>query len=80
MDDDLKAERKTARRLRDYLAQLVNAAHATVDRLDAEMKLPSDVNRGRRIAALANALEMSADQAERFGLLIDRKGPRRLTA
>jgi hypothetical protein len=81
MSDELRvemlAERKAARQLRDDLAKLINTCHAVVDKLDAEMRQPSDFNRGRRIAALTNALEMAADAAERFGLGIVRKGPRR---
>ena len=47
--------------------------------LDAEMRQPSTEARGKRIAALCNALEMALDQAEHFGVWMPPTGvpPRR---
>ena len=39
-----------------------------LDAIDAEMKKPSDANRGKRIATICNALEMVNDQI-RYGEL-----------
>ena len=36
--------------------------------LDAEMLNPSTAERGKRIAALSNALEMAVDSFEHFGI------------
>ena len=49
--------REQKRALRDLSATV----SGFIVRLDAEMKLPSDYTRGKRIAALTNALDMSND-------------------
>ena len=59
---------KAERELRKHLRDLITTCEATIAALDTEMKKPSDVNRGKRIAALCNALEMQKDVAKHFGL------------
>jgi hypothetical protein len=59
---------KAERELRKHLQALVTTCAAAIDALDAEMKKPSDVNRGKRIAAICNALEFQKDAAKHFGL------------
>lgn len=56
-----------------YLRELTEAVKACLDALDAEMKQPSTVDRGRRIAQICNKLNIANDIARRFGLGIDFK-------
>lgn len=60
--------RRELRHLRKSLAALVQATSLAVRLLDDEMKKPSDVERGRRIAKICNALEFEKDRAHHFGL------------
>ena len=53
---------------RKYLRQLVTTVESTLAWIDDEMKKPSNVERGKRIAAYCNNLEMQKDLAKRFGL------------
>lgn len=53
---------------RKYLRELTAAVERHLSALDSEMSKPSDQERGRRVAALCNALELANDQALRFGL------------
>lgn len=52
---------------RRHLRELTLAVQGFLVRLDNEMKGPSTVERGKRIAALANALDMTNQCARRFG-------------
>lgn len=61
------AEREV-RQLRVELRKLANATTIALDAMDAEMKTPSDVNRGKRIAAILNELNLAHDGARHFGL------------
>lgn len=73
---------KTERAAVLALRGLVAAIEAHLTSLDAVMRDPSTPERGRKIAALANALDMAKDHV-RFGVLgVDfRTGrPRRRTA
>jgi hypothetical protein len=60
-----------ARKLRSHLNELTAAVGKHLRALDAEMKKPSDVERGKRIAALANDLDLANDRARYFGLGVD---------
>ena len=76
--DDAAGWRKEARRQRNALAMLTLNVRAFLDRLDEAIKEPSTVERGKKIAQLANALEMANDTA-RYGALdidfrTDKKG------
>lgn len=50
------------------LESLTVAVVNALSHLDAIMKLPSTVERGKRIAEWSNQLEMANDYAMRFGL------------
>ena len=54
-----------------YLKSLTETVGQFLVALDAVMKLPSTVDRGKEVAILANALEMENDKARYFGLGID---------
>ena len=54
--------------MKKYLRGLTKAVDVYLKAFDAEMAKPSDYERGRRIAALSNHLEMANDMAKRFGL------------
>jgi hypothetical protein len=59
---------RQARELRRWLRALVRDSRIAVRLLDEEMAKPASAERGRRIARITNALRMSVDMAERFGL------------
>lgn len=65
---DLTELRKEARRYKQRLKSLVYEVEAFLTLLDEEMKQPSTVERGKRIARLCNALEFEKDRAKHFGL------------
>lgn len=50
-----------------HLRELIAAVENHIKALDREMKAPSTVQRGERIAALINQLELAKDLAKRFG-------------
>lgn len=60
--------RRENRRHKKYLKDLVGAVRLFLGELDVEMRKPSTVERGRRIAELSNALEFGNDEAWHFGL------------
>lgn len=66
-DCTTKRERELYRDLR----ALVRATEAFIDALDVEMRKPSTVDRGRRIAALSNALELHKDTVRFNSMRID---------
>jgi hypothetical protein len=71
---EASACRQGARKIgevREYLARLTTATGTLLAALDAEMRRPSDADRGRRVAAILDALEMANDSATFFGLGID---------
>lgn len=51
-----------------YLKSLVAAVSLHLDALDKVMQGPSTPKRGKKVAALCNALEMENDRARYFGL------------
>ena len=65
---DEKALRKKVREQHKALADLVSCVEQFLKLLDQEMKKPSSLERGRKIAQLATALEIAKDSA-RFGAL-----------
>ena len=62
---DEKRQHKVAKQ---YLRALCKSTARFLALLDAEMQRPSDAERGRRIAAMANDLDLHRQMAERFGL------------
>lgn len=66
--DQLVAERRKARELKKHLRDLTATVSQCLAALDAEMKEPSTVQRGSRIANISNALNLQNDIAMRFGL------------
>ena len=54
-----------------YLKSLTQAVAKSIAAIDAEMKKPSTPDRGKRIAAITNNLEIENDKARYFGLGID---------
>ena len=52
------------------------AVRTCITAIDAEMKKPSDLERGRRIARITNELELALDRAERFGVTLRLGGSR----
>jgi predicted nucleic acid-binding Zn-ribbon protein len=61
-------ERRARRDIEKHLTELVVAAEVAVKALDEEMAKPVSTERGKRVAAIANRLEMAKDMAIRFGL------------
>lgn len=64
-------EREAKRALRDtrrHLRALTAAVRAFLVALDAEMAKPASPERGRRVARLANDLDLANDAALHFGL------------
>jgi len=64
MTDDARE----ARRLQKELRQFCGSVRLCLSELDKAMENPSTVERGRRIAAIANQLQMAFDGARHFGL------------
>ena len=56
------------RKVRKYLRELTRNVSAAITLLDDAMKGASTVERGRKVAAVCNALEFANDSARRFGL------------
>jgi hypothetical protein len=63
--------RRDARNVKQHLKELSAAVTAHLKALDAEMALPSTPERGKRIAALANALDVANDRVRYFALGVD---------
>ncbi len=60
--------RKESREYKKSLRALVEATQTFITNLDALMKEPSAVDRGRKIALLSNQLDYAKDIAKHFGL------------
>ena len=67
MSDKMKLP-KEEREIKRCLLDLVTTVERYLTHLDKEMKQPSALERGQRIADLSNKLELSKDLAKRFGL------------
>ena len=61
-------EQRQIRHLRAHLKELVSIVAQTISAIDTEMQKPAGPDRGKRIAAIMNVLEMAHDQAWHFGL------------
>lgn len=59
-----KEERKRWRQVADLVIQIETSIAA----LDAEMKMPPSLDRGKRIAAIVNPLEFRKDAVKHFTL------------
>ncbi len=69
-----------ARHFRSHLKALVLACKKTLFALDVEMEKPSSPQRGEKIAAICNFLNLENDCARHFGLGESlRKQPRKKT-
>lgn len=68
MADEVWVLKRDVRELRRYLRSMVVSSKNAIAMLDAEMKKPSDMDRGKRIARITNGLELATDMALRFGL------------
>ena len=64
----MTSETRELRSLRKHLRDLTKMVRLVVKAIDAEMDLPPDSERGKRMARLTNALELANDQARHFGL------------
>ena len=56
------------RKLRKYLEKITRVTFRALAAIDFEMRKPSDVERGRRISAICNELELINDMARHIGL------------
>lgn len=65
------------RNLKKCLAALTTTVQRAIAEIDSEMLKPHGAGRGKRIAAITNALELQNDMALRFGL--GKTKPRRKT-
>lgn len=61
-------EQHQIRALRRHLRDLTAVVAQAIAALDTEMKQPSTLERGKRVARVCNALEMANDRARHFGL------------
>jgi hypothetical protein len=59
---------KTANHYKRHLTTLSRYVSAVLDQIDLAMKEPPSVERGKKIAAILNELEMANDSAWHFGL------------
>jgi len=71
LPERLRLAIKSRNELKRYLESLTNAVGLCLKAFDTEMGKPSDIERGKRIAKICNALELENDQARYFGLGID---------
>jgi hypothetical protein len=69
--DDCKKQKREMINLRKHLKALTDNVLRHLVLLDEEMKKPESAERGKRLAQLANALEMANDSARYRGLGID---------
>lgn len=53
---------------RKELRDLVKTVELALQMIDREMKQPSSVEQGQRIATICNGLELQKDIAKRYGL------------
>lgn len=73
MNESKRCTDRECKEAKRYLRLLIKSVEAYVKMVDAEMKKPSSVERGERIAELTNSLDMSKDIAKRFGVPDGRK-------
>jgi hypothetical protein len=77
-EQEIRAMKKEARELRKCLENLTMTVRQFIHLLDSEMKNPSDVARGRRIAKLQNSLEWVNDHARFLTLREDLIKPKKM--
>ncbi len=68
---DCKKQKRDMRNQRTHLKALTDHVLRHLVWLDEEMRSPESQERGKRLAALANALEVANDSARYHGLGID---------
>lgn len=68
LKDDLRAALKRERELRKHLRDLVTVVEKNVAFIEETMTKSESAERGKRLAAACNHLEMAKDLAKRFGL------------
>lgn len=68
---EIKALKRQNRELKKHLKDLTILVSNYLKNLDVVMKEPSTVERGRKIANLANSLDFFNDSARYFGLGVD---------
>jgi len=61
-------DQREVRKLKKHLKDLTGAVMGAIARIDALMKQPDSNLRGKQIAEVTNALEMTNDGARYFGL------------
>ena len=62
------ADRREMKKLHKSLEALVSACEQSISALDKEMRAPSTVERGKRIAKISNFLDFEKDRSKHFGL------------
>jgi len=65
---EIKELKKTIRKQREALEKLTTSNIQFINWIDAEMKRPSDVERGKRVAQATNSLELVNDGVMHFTL------------
>jgi hypothetical protein len=65
---DEQTMRRDLRETRRLLRDLTRTVDRALSILDAEMRGPSTVERGERVAAIANGLDLQNQIAKRFGV------------
>lgn len=75
---EVKSLRRENRELRKFLLSLTTTTADCIAALDAEMYKASDIERGKRIAAISNILEYANDSAMHFGCKLDFPAMKRL--
>lgn len=68
---ELRRLNRENRELKKFLRNIATTVTQSIDVLDAAMKGPSTVERGKQIAAVCNVLEHANDSMIVFGLKID---------
>ena len=68
LESENRLLKRDNRELRKTLKSHTEVARQVIAAMDAEMKKPSDAERGKRIAKIVAALEFSNDSARHFRL------------
>ena len=72
-----KTDCRQCRKLRRSLLKMTDYVRAFLGALDDEMKSPSSLNRGGRVALLSNKLDIANDSIRYFELGIDYRKDRK---
>ena len=73
------SDKPTERMVRKHLKELTERVMYELGEIDREMRQPQSPERGNRIAAISNRLEMANDRARYFGLGIDWRKDKKAT-